>query len=55
LSPEHASPSGAQMLLESLHEPPLQSLPQHATLDVQAPPASTQVLAVEHVRVAGSQ
>jgi hypothetical protein len=35
--------------------PPEQTLPQHATFDVHAPPAVVQVFAVEHVEVAGSQ
>jgi hypothetical protein len=44
------------MLLESTHVPPLpQLLPQHWVFEEHAPPATTQVLAVEHVEVAGLQ
>ncbi len=51
----HVSPSGAQIELLSVHVVPEQTLPQHATLELQAPPAIVQVLAVEHLLVAGSQ
>ena len=51
-----ASPSGAQIELLSVHEPPAeQLLPQQAALEEQLPPEVVQVSAVEQVLVAGSQ
>lgn len=52
----HVSPSGAQIELLSVHvPPPEQTLPQHAVLELQVPPAIVHVCAVEQVLLAGSQ
>ncbi len=49
------SPSVEHVLLGLTQVPPWQSLPQHWTLDVHAPPAGTHWAAAEHVSVDGSQ
>jgi hypothetical protein len=55
LLPLQVSPSDAHPPFGSTQTPPEQTLPQHCTLSVHAPPAMVQVLAAPHVIVAGSQ
>jgi hypothetical protein len=52
---EHVSPRVAQLDPVFTQVLLAQSLPQHATLDVQLPPARVHVLAAEHVSEDGSQ
>lgn len=55
LSPEHVSPSVAQVALWFWQTLPVHTFPQHWMFDVQAPPPATHVLAAEQVRDCGSQ
>jgi hypothetical protein len=55
LLPLQSSPRGVQLEDGWWQVPPVQTLPQHWTLEVQVPPATTHVLAVEHFSVVGSQ
>jgi hypothetical protein len=52
---EQASPSVLHVVLGFWQWPLVQALLQHWAFEEHAPVASTQVLAVEHVKVAGSQ